>query len=572
MGKTACLDGITICSLYGLTTRIILLSRTDRYEEILFVKSFSIIISVNIINNYYAFLQVIKAAATRNLPVRAPGVIKSVTSFKGELVFVACSPRGVYRMKKDMTFAKLSSTAVNSGPEVNEVLVVGPNGVLNLIDKVAGSKSITELFTLCGEAEDLQFLVLSARDIDESLRTGLRLDDESNVCFIADRGRLYRLSERQSQLIYNNSTVQIREIRRVKRNEKTAALVLLTHTNLCILMHKRSGRSTFDFEEINFDTEVRAICSGFSRHEEDVAWMMQVYMKMKLRSYIVVGHFAIALSGVCFYELFAYIIIFQSDGIKSNHWLKVLNTPEFRKIRVDQQGFCCLELYKSTEILGLTSSNKRLLNISVEAVDIADGSKKATSTSISDECFATNESLVNDIMSKSMELRAVNEILASKEDQLRRINLFANRERISINPRLTVNRVAGSVVLTVDLERNSLPANCDVILTLRSKARNHFVSKRVRGGRVEMSIPSEISLEDFDITMDLMTHCESNNWCLIRDFVKQSSLSCEHLSAEKIQFVSSKLNVLRNLAAEKKLSAIKILELRDSIRKELNDL
>ncbi|KAK0088429.1 hypothetical protein PV326_004834 [Microctonus aethiopoides] len=187
--------------------------------------------------------------------------------------------------------------------------------------------------------------------------------------------------------------------------------------------------------------------------------------------------------------------------------------------------------------------------------------------------------IVKNICEKSKELNVHNEKLLIEQDKLKRVNIFAHRQRMAHFPKIEVTRTAGYLFLKVMFDY-SLPQNSMIFVNLTSGNQCQFSSKLIHDKEtmVEMPLVPEILENTVDITLDLLTFGEENQpWCIIRNCIKKSTsrdrANIRKLLSNKKNFLRAKLNALRSIIQDgKSIDMKKVNNIRKSIRKDIVDL
>ncbi|KAK0161507.1 hypothetical protein PV327_009969 [Microctonus hyperodae] len=190
-----------------------------------------------------------------------------------------------------------------------------------------------------------------------------------------------------------------------------------------------------------------------------------------------------------------------------------------------------------------------------------------------------SEVIVKNICEKSKELNVYNEKLLIEQDKLKRVNIFAHRQRMPHLPKIKVTRTAGYLFLKVIFDY-SLPQNSMIFVNLTSGNQCQFTSKLIddKETTVEMQLLPEILENTVDLTLDLLTFGEENQpWCIIRNCIKKPTLrdrtNIRKSLNDKRNFLLAKLNVLRSIMEDdKNIDMKKVKNIKKSIRKDIVDL
>lgn len=473
------------------------------------------------------------STGTRNVRILAtPASIRKVQFFDSR-AFLICLPQGAYKLSRSDEFALLSKNALGMGSEFFQVLVAWNNSV-HLDDKQV--KSSVLLFPLVPNEMVCTYplnLISTEPQLVSCFAAGW--ETKSNLCVIAHHRKLYALRGNIVQLVYT-SDIAIVDILPVKKRDKVTGLLLLTkHTDVVILVHGRDDKLVF--ERIQLGENMRdlvTLCAGFSLRMENILWM------------------------VCCNQSRMYYV------------KKELFVDAVQETRVEERTFTCLQYYKPNIILGL-SQKKELVELSVE--ELEDSLSINNNIVLHTGMFERTDIIMEKICTKVKELGALYESLTNEQDKLKRINLYAAKQKLQISPCIEVSRLCKHRYLSLSI-LDKLPKNSYVMFTFASKNHNTFCIKKITETALTIKMPINENriLWSSSINMDLITLInEQRPWCLIQNFIISPPLKKKRSSKkDKTAFIEAKIASLQRLIAEKReLSLIKLCEIKKNIRAEL---
>lgn len=469
---------------------------------------------------------------TRILPTPAP--VRKVQSFDSR-AFVICAPQGAYKLSRSGEFAVLSKNALGMGGEFFQVLIAWNNAVY--LDNKQ-DKSSTPLFPLTANATVCTYpLNLASTELQLASCLAAGWETENNLCVIAHHRWLYALRSDVVQLIYT-SDVAIVDILPVKRQDKTAGLLLLTErTYDVILVHGRDDKLAFERIHLRETVEDRAVlCVAFSLRMENILWL------------------------IC------------CDRFRTYYLRKELFVDAVQEARVEERSFTCMQYYKPNVILGL-SRGRELVELSLE--ELEDSLSIDNNIILHTKMFEKTDIIMEKICSKAKELNALYESLTDEQDMLKRINLYATKQKLQINPCIEVSRLCKHCYLGLNISEK-LPKNSYLVFTFVSKNRSTVCVKKATETAIAIKMPVNNNriLCSSSINMDLITLIkEQHPWCLIQNFVNfQHDLKRKRgkPKKDKTAFIDAKIASLQQLIAEKReLNMIKLCEIKRSVRAEL---
>lgn len=478
-----------------------------------------------------------------------PVPVRKVQFFE-DRAFLICSPQGAYKVSRCREFAVLSKNALDIGGEFYQVLTARSNGCVHLDNKQ--DKSSALLFPLVPGVSETAVCTypLNPACTEPRLVSSLAAGwtTEGNLCVVAYHRKLYVLRGDSVQLIHtsDNAVVDILPVKR--RDMKVAGLLLLTEqANVVILVHDGGdGRHAevhgLTFERIHLGENARdctALCAGFSLHAENTLWL------------------------VC------------CTRSKLYYLRKELFVEAVREARVEARTFTCVQYYKPNVILGL-SPGRELVQLSLEELDVS----MSTDNNIvlRTEMFQRTDTIMEKICSKVKELNALYESLSDEQDKLKRINMYAARQKLALRPDIEVSRLGRHRYLGLSIP-NNLPKNSYVVFALASKNRSTFCMKRVTDSHaLAMKMPvneNRISCAS-SISMDLITLMnEGHPWCLIQNFVNSPLQDVKRKKGprrDKSVFINAKITSLLHSIANNELNMTKLREIKKIVRTELSQV
>ncbi|XP_071635903.1 uncharacterized protein [Temnothorax longispinosus] len=488
--------------------------------------------------------------ATRDALILAtPAPVKKVQFFDSR-AFLICTPQGAYKVSQSGKFALLSKTALDMGSDYFQVLVAWSNSV-HLDDK--RNKSSALLFPLVPNAsETVCTFPLNPTSTEPQLVSCFAAGWEGNLCVVAHDRKLYALrvippdekppliSPVAVQLVYT-SDIAIVDILPVKRRDKVTGLLLLTkHANAVILVHGKDDKLVF--ERINLGENVRhrvALCASFSLCMENIVWLV------------------------------------YCDRSRTYYLRKELFVDAIQDIRVEERTFTCMQYYKPNIILGM-SQRKELVELSLE--ELEDSLPISDNIPLHTGMFERTDIIMEKICAKVKELNILYESLTDEQDKLKRINLYAAKQKLQISPTIEVSRLCKHRYLGLSIP-DRLPKNSYVVFSFTSKNQNTFYIKKITETSLTIKMPineNRILPCSSSMNMDLITLMnEQRPWCLIQDFISSPPQDLKKKRGPKKDktqtvFIDAKIALLQRLISEKReLSMTKLCEIKNNVRAEL---
>ncbi|XP_076678570.1 uncharacterized protein LOC143374349 [Andrena cerasifolii] len=466
--------------------------------------------------------------------VTAPGPIKSIQCFT-DRVFLICIPQGVYKLSRDREFAILSMSAVGLGTVFYEVLTPRSKNLYLDNKQTMTNKLLFQLSSEDGDSSNLCICPLNLENAGERFMRSITNDSTAeSLCLIADDKILFVLI-RETVRIVHSSIYCIRDIVPVQRDSKIGGLLLITTADI-ILMYSRND--LLSFEKICLGIHVQSICAGFSQSSEDILW-------------------------------FVY-----SDESKLYYGKKQLLMKSVQQINVQEKSFACLKCYDSKTILGLTT-NKQLDELSADVVERTLSVENDTFINLNADMLKGSQLEIDKIYRGTQELHSLNMVLLTEEETLSRINLYAHRRKARLVPKVSINRIADQLFLSVKLD--TLPKNSWVVLNLRSECLNIFSMRKVVDEKtvVDICVPNEKAENFLGIAIDLITlKDESHSWCLIRNYITNPLLKKnkkKKTRSDQTNFINSKIAVLENFIRDGDIDMKMLSEMKRSVRRKFGD-
>ncbi|XP_053976989.1 uncharacterized protein LOC128875435 [Hylaeus volcanicus] len=466
----------------------------------------------------------------------APAPIKNIQCFEGR-IFVICIPQGIYKLSREREFAVLSKSAIGMGTVFYEVLTIR-NKYLYLDNKqLMTSKLLLQLSLEESNLTNLCIYPMNSKSATEQFIRAITNKDSivENLCVIAVGKRVLILANESVQIIYD-SIYSIRDIVPVYRNSKIDGLLLITATDVVIVIHSKND--TLTFEKISLQTNVQAICASFSLLTEDT------------------------------------LLLLYSDEYKLYCGKKLLLTDNILRIKIQDQNFACLQYYDFETILGLTL-DKQLVAFSTDVVEKTLSVENDTFIDLNADMLKNTDLVMDKIYKGTQTLHRLNEELIREEDKLRRINLYAHKHKVRFCPKFTIHRIANKSFLSANFD-NILPKNSWIILKLTFECQNIYCMKKVVDQEtiVDIHIPEGKSVNVMQVAIDLITlKDEGYSWCLIKNYVTQPvpEKNKRKTRSEKTNFINSKIAAIQNLIKEGNIDMRKLSEIKKTVRKQFGE-
>ncbi|KAK2575787.1 hypothetical protein KPH14_007172 [Odynerus spinipes] len=360
-----------------------------------------------------------------------------------------------------------------------------------------------------------------------------------NLCLIGSGKKLFTLTNETIHIIYSCDN-QIINIVPILNDEKANGLVLMTNTDAVIIVYAKDNY--LRYKKVYFGAEIKTLCAGFNQQCADKIW------------------------------------IIYSDGSKLYYTILSLSTEIYNKIQTEDKSFTCLQYYKQDIFLGLTKE-KKLHELSTNIVENVTNPQvsKDDFTNLSSNMLKGSDMIVERICERAKELQVWNEKLLAEEDKLYRINLYACKKKVRMCPKMTVNRIAKQLFLSINFQEN-LPKNIYIACSLAYSNKRIFSIKEVAATEItiDLPVPTEKLCNSLKLNMDLITMINKGQpWFLIRDFIIDPIVEKkkkDQSKKNKTSFINAKINQIRSLMVSSNLDMKKLSEIKKSIRKEICDI
>lgn len=465
--------------------------------------------------------------------LKAPGEVKNVQSFD-ERIFVTCSPSGVYKLSKNYQFALLSSTAIGIGARFYHVLRL-EDEYISLGDK----QSKTSRLLLKHKAVDgarIRIAGVVEETVDDHLFFVLLEGaiNEKELCILSNGNEIYKITQNAIKIIYNCSS-PIVDIVEVKENDKLKGFLYMTNKSTAILMYAKNDDLVFEKIEMNQNLKTAyAIFDGVSE---------------------------------------STVSIVHSDGKKTYISRKILGDDSIESTELNERNILCLRIHNS-KIFGLTSTGELVL-VDPTMNQTSAKIKRDDFVKLKHEMLEGTDSIVEAICDKIIELQSLDNELLDEQNALKRINLVACQQNISAIPDLRLHKIANQTFVNCKLAC-SIPEKCQLSFSVKSGGRKIFTTKKVveNNTDIELPVPDSMLSEISEVSTDLITLAEEDySWCFIKNCIKGREGNDQvqdqiQISDDKINFVNTRLDVLKTFKIKDQLDLIKLNSMKNSIRKE----
>lgn len=193
------------------------------------------------------------------------------------------------------------------------------------------------------------------------------------------------------------------------------------------------------------------------------------------------------------------------------------------------------------------------------------------------DMFGNADQIMRRICSKSEELGKLYEKLASEQDKLRRINMYAYNRKVEANPQIEMCKLWDRSYVSLSVPEK-LPKNTHVVFTVNSGDHSTFCVKEVMETMFTVNVPVDKGRVSHSstVSIDLITLMNKETpWCIVQDFITcplQKVRKRSKREIDKTTFIEAKIALLRNLMAERKLTLDKLSEVKKDVRAELEFL
>ncbi|XP_066595627.1 uncharacterized protein [Prorops nasuta] len=468
----------------------------------------------------------------------APGIIKNVYCFSGR-IFMIFQPCGVYKFSRGKEFAILSKNAVGLGSLFYETFTPKGNALYlenkhektsNMLFEINSNESMSNYFS---------FLGMSLEDTDKDLKNILwdETDLIGNTCFIGYKQKLFLLLNNCVKMIYACDK-DIVNIVPVKKSGKIAGIIVVTVSNAILILYVKNKKLRFDKEQIG--TEITALVAGFCKDYTDNIW------------------------------------IIHSNGSKVFYIKKQLSKGPAQKIKSEEKSYTHFQHHSPNNISCLKNNNE-LDTISVENIEKVVFPEKEEFIKLEPDMLVGSDVICDKIMEQVQILQTLNENLQKEQQKLYRINLYANMKRTLTYPKITVQNLSNQYFLIAKFQEK-LPMNSHVVLSLESKSQRVSCMKQVDSSEtsIVLCIPEEIRINVNKVSIDLVTHInEGEPWCVIKNYVNYPKINEQNiklLSKNKEIFIKNKIELIKSLVNENKVDMKKLIDIKNSVRREINDI
>ncbi|XP_076759314.1 uncharacterized protein LOC143428384 [Xylocopa sonorina] len=466
-----------------------------------------------------------------------PAPIKTIQCFD-DRIFLICIPHGIYKVMRNREFAILSKSAIGMGTAFYKVLKPRA-GYLYLDDKETKVNKL--LFQLSVKEIDSTQLCIYPLNVDNIANDFLKVltNNDSNIknlCIIGDGLKLLTLVNETVQIIYS-SVYTIKDIMPIQKYSKTAGLFLLTNTDVIIIMYSKDNM--LSFETVCLGTQTQAVCAGFSQSSEETLWIVFLY---KFTLY---------------------------------YAKKQLSIDDIQKIRVGGKSYLSLQFCDSKTILGLTV-DKELVEISTNTIERALSMECDTFINLHSNMLKGAMLIMDEIHRLTQELHFLNKTLIKEEDKLKRINLYAHKQRIRLSPKIMINRIANQLFLSANFQ-DARPKNSQIVVNVKSQYRHLLCAKKIKDQEtvVDIHIPEYVTENVTEIAVDLIVFKnERNPWLLIKNYVIDSYQ--EQNKRKKLKsnsdFISSKIDKLQAFITKGNVNMKELSDIKRNARRKFSDI
>ncbi|XP_076651011.1 uncharacterized protein LOC143358049 [Halictus rubicundus] len=465
----------------------------------------------------------------------APAPIKSIQCFASRVFFI-CSPHGVYKLSRDREFAVLSKSAIGMGTVFYELLT--PRNKYLYLDNKQNmmNKLLLQLSPEESDSSRLSVCTLNVENTIQQFMQTITKNDSNieNLCILAIGKKVLTLINETVQIVYS-SIYPIRDIIPVQADSKVASLLLLTNKDSVVVMHSKND--TLTFEKIFLGVNVQTICAGFSLSTMDSLWLV------------------------------------YSDESKLYFGKKQLLKPDsVQRFSIQNSSFPCLRYYNSKIILGLTM-NKQLVKFSIDEVEKELSVEQDTFIGLSEDMLKGTNFIMDKIYKGTQEIQTLNNMLQAEEERLKRINLYAHKQKVQFSPNISLRRIANLLLLSVTFFDN-LPKDSWAVFNVKFENETTFCIKKVEDQEtiVDIYIPDGKTVSSLQVATDLITLKEEGHpWCLIRNYVvyplrEKKKRKKPRLDTEN--FINSKITMLEKLLQEGNIDMKTLSEIKRNVRRE----
>ncbi|XP_076300929.1 uncharacterized protein LOC143219043 [Lasioglossum baleicum] len=468
----------------------------------------------------------------------APAPIKSIQCFASRIFFI-CFPHGVYKLSRDREFAVLSKSAIGMGTVFYEVLT--PRNKYLYLDNKQNmmNKLLLQLSPRESDSGRLSVCTLNAENTTQQFMQTVTKNDSNveNLCILAIGKKILTLINETVQIVYN-SIYPVRDIIPVQADSKIASLLLPTNGDSVVVMHSKDD--TLTFEKIFLGVNVQTICAGYDLSTMDSLWLV------------------------------------YSDKCKLYYGKKQLLKPDsVQRFSVQDNSISCLRYYNPNIILGLTV-NKELVEFPIDEVEKVLSMEQDTFIGLSADMLKGTGLIMDKIYKGTQEIHTLNNRLQAEEERLKRINLYAHKQKVQFSPNISLHRIANLLLLSVTFLDN-LPKDSWVVFNVKFENETTFCMKKVEDQEtvVDIYIPDGKTVNSLQVATDLITLKEEGRpWCLIRNYViyplrEKKKRKKPRLGAT--DSINSKIAMLEKLLQDGTINMKTLSDIKRNVRRECLD-
>ncbi|XP_046835903.1 uncharacterized protein LOC124431725 isoform X2 [Vespa crabro] len=268
---------------------------------------------------------------TSLLPVLiAPKQIKTIQCFSNR-VFFTCLPHGVYKLSRDRRFSVLSKSAISVGSIFFEILKTKDDHLYLENKQNKSSKILLHLPLMSKQLEELCTFPLNMENSEHEFRNILldKIDMVDNLCLIGNGKKLFTLTKEVIHLIHSCDN-KIINIVPIQNDKKINGLVLITNTDAIIIVHSKNN--ILRYKKLYLGVNVKTLCAGLNYQCSDKIWIV------------------------------------YSDGSKLYYMIMTLSTEIYKKVKIEEKNFICVQYYEKDKFVGLTKT-KELHELSINPIE-----------------------------------------------------------------------------------------------------------------------------------------------------------------------------------------------------------
>ncbi|XP_033324725.2 uncharacterized protein LOC117219594 [Megalopta genalis] len=465
----------------------------------------------------------------------APASIKNIQCFASR-IFLICVPQGVYELSREGKFVILMKSAIGMGTDFYEVLTVRNKHLYLDNKKDTTSKLLLQLSSEERDSSKLSTYTVNVENTTQQFMQTITKDDCSieNLYVIAIEKKILMLMNETVQIMYN-SIYPIRDIIPVQSDSKIAGLLFVTSGDNVVVMHSKDNKLTF--EKILLGVNVHTICAGFSLSSMDSLWLV------------------------------------YSDESKLYYGRKqLLKEDNVQQFCIENNSFPCLRYYNSKIILGLTT-NKQLVEFPIDTVEKVISREQDSFIGLHLDMLKDTNLIMDKIYKGTQEIHKLNNELQAEEDKLKRINLYAHKQKVQFCPNIVLHRVTNLFLLSATFG-DILPKDCWVVFNVKFENETTFCMKRVEGQEtvVDVDIPEDKMINSLQVNVDLISLKEEGYpWLLIRNYViypHREKTKRKKAKVERVDFINSKIAILEKFLQEGTIDMRTLSEIKRSVRRE----